>query len=297
MDIKLECVSYTYGEKTPFASLALSDASLHIPSGRFVGIIGHTGSGKSTLIQMFNGLLQPTKGTLQAGEWTLPVKKGKGLDKLRRKVGLVFQYPEYQLFEENVRKDVAYGLHNADCPSEWIPSRVDEALKKVGLDPEEVGDRSPFALSGGQMRRVALAGILVLNPEVLILDEPTAGLDPEGKREILEMIARDHKEQNRTTILVTHSMEDAALYTEYLYVLHEGRIAREGTPGEIFHNPEAIHEFGLELPEITRFIMKFNEELKGRTLEIPPLPLDIFDQEQLAEEIEKRLVWKKGERE
>ena len=194
MDLILDHVSYTYGEKTPFAYKALYDVSLHIPSGRFVGIIGHTGSGKSTLIQLLNGLLQPSEGTLQVGDWFLSPGKGKRkiIDQIRRQVGLVFQYPEYQLFEETVRKDVAYGLQNIDYHPDLIPLRVDEALRKVGLDPGEVGEQSPFSLSGGQMRRVALAGILVLNPKVLILDEPTAGLDPAGKRQTLEMIARDH---------------------------------------------------------------------------------------------------------
>lgn len=294
MDLTLENVSYTYGEKSPFAHQALKNISLHIPSGRFIGIIGHTGSGKSTLIQLCNGLLQPTQGTLRAGEWTLPVKRGKGLHLLRQKVGMVFQYPEYQLFEETVRKDIAYGLENMDYPKELISLRVNEALGKVGLDPEEVRERSPFSLSGGQMRRVALAGILVLNPEVLILDEPTAGLDPAGKRQILQMIAQDHREEKRTTILVTHSMEDAALYCDYLYVLHKGTIYLEGEPRDVFRYPETIRQVGLDLPEITQFIMKFNEKMKEQKKDIPPLPLDIFKIEQLVEEIEKRVTGKRG---
>ncbi len=290
----MENVGYTYGEKTPFEHRALHQISLHIPSGRYIGIIGHTGSGKSTLIQLCNGLLQPTQGTLQAGEWTLPVKKGRGLHLLRQKVGMAFQYPEYQLFEETVRKDVAYGLDNMDFPKELISLRVNEALRKVGLDPEEIGEQSPFSLSGGQMRRVALAGILVLNPEVLILDEPTAGLDPAGKQQILQMIARDHREEKRTTILVTHSMEDAAFYCDYLYVLHQGSIYLEGEPKDVFRYPEKIRQVGLDLPEITRFIMKFNEEIKAKKQDIPPLPLDIFKIEQLVEEIEKRFARKRG---
>lgn len=299
MDLSLDHVSYTYGERTPFAYKALHDVSLHIPSGRFVGIIGHTGSGKSTLIQLLNGLLQPTEGSLRIGDLTLSQGKGKKkvIDQIRRQVGLVFQYPEYQLFEETVRKDVAYGLQNMDYPPDLIPLRVDEALCKVGLDPEEIGERSPFSLSGGQMRRVALAGITVLNPKVLILDEPTAGLDPEGKRKTLDMIARDHIEQERTTILVTHSMEDAALYTDYLYVLNKGRIYMEGEPQEIFRETDAIGKVGLELPEITQFIIKFNQSLKEKEKDITPLPLDIFHPEQLVSEIEKRLSGKRGEKE
>ncbi|AMA74398.1 MULTISPECIES: energy-coupling factor transporter ATPase [Aneurinibacillus] len=296
MDIRLENVSYTYSPGTPFAYQALRDVSLYIPHGRYVAIIGHTGSGKSTFIQLLNGLLQPTEGTMQIGEFTLPAKKKKGLEKLRQQVGLAFQYPEYQLFEETVRKDVAFGLVNMGVPPEMIVARVDAALRLVGLDPEKYGEKSPFALSGGQMRRAALAGVLVMNPKVLILDEPTAGLDPAGHRAILEMIARVHREEKRTTILVTHSMEDAALYADYLYVMNQGRVWMEGTPQQVFQEPEKIQQAGLDLPEITRFIVQFNERVRTAGSSVPPLPLDIFDSEQLADELARRFSRRGGKR-
>jgi energy-coupling factor transport system ATP-binding protein len=294
MDIRLDHVGYTYSPGTPFAYRALHDVSLYIPHGRYIAVIGHTGSGKSTLIQLLNGLLQPTEGTIQVGEFVLPAKKKKGLEKLRQQIGLAFQYPEYQLFEETVRKDVAFGLVNMGLPSEMIPERVDAALRLVGLDAEKYGDKSPFALSGGQMRRVALAGVLVMNPKVLILDEPTAGLDPAGHHAILEMIARVHREEKRTTILVTHSMEDAALYADYLYVMNEGRIWMEGTPQQVFQNPGKIREAGLDLPEITRFISEFNRRARTSGGKVAPLPLDIFDPEILANELTRRFPRKGG---
>lgn len=294
MDIRLENVGYIYAPGTPFAYRALHDVSLHIPHGRYVAIIGHTGSGKSTLIQLFNGLLQPTEGTMQVGEFTLPALKKTRLETLRQQVGLAFQYPEYQLFEETVRKDVAFGLTNMGLPPEMIPGRVDAALRLVGLDPKEYGEKSPFALSGGQMRRVALAGVLVMNPKVLILDEPTAGLDPAGHHAILKMIARVHQEEKRTTILVTHSMEDAALYADYLYVMNEGRVWMEGTPEQVFQEPEKIQQAGLDLPEITRFITRFNDRVRATGNKIEPLPYHIFDPEVLAAELARRFPRKGG---
>ncbi|MBN6187523.1 energy-coupling factor transporter ATPase [Aneurinibacillus sp. BA2021] len=296
MDIRLDNVGYTYSPGTPFAHQALRNVSLSIPHGRYVAVIGHTGSGKSTLIQLLNGLLVPTEGTMQIGEFTLPPKKKKGLEKLRQQVGLAFQYPEYQLFEETVRKDVAFGLTNMGLPQEMIPARVDAALRLVGLDPEKYGEASPFALSGGQMRRVALAGVLVMSPKVLVLDEPTAGLDPSGHHAILEMIARVHREEQRTTILVTHSMEDAAMYADYLYVMNEGRIWMEGTPEQVFKNPDKIRQAGLDLPEITRFISQFNERVQAAGGSMAPLPFDIFDPETLADELARRFPQKGGDR-
>lgn len=296
MDIRLENVEYTYSPGTPFAYQALRGVSLHIPHGRYVAIIGHTGSGKSTLIQLLNGLLSPTEGTMQVGEFTLPPKRKKGMEKLRQQVGLAFQYPEYQLFEETVRKDVAFGLINMGLPQEMIPGRVDAALRLVGLDPDKYGDKSPFMLSGGQMRRVALAGVLVMSPQVLILDEPTAGLDPAGHHAILDMIAQVHREEERTTILVTHSMEDAARYADYLYVMNEGRVWMEGTPHQVFQDPAKIRQAGLELPEITRFIFEFNERVRVSGSKIAPLPFDIFDTEMLTNELARRFGRKEGSR-
>ncbi|WP_027415389.1 energy-coupling factor transporter ATPase [Aneurinibacillus terranovensis] len=289
MDIRLEKIGYTYGKGTPFEHTALHDVSLHIPYGRYIAIIGHTGSGKSTLIQLLNGLLQPTEGKMQVGNFVLPVKKQKGLEKLRQQVGLSFQYPEYQLFEESVSKDVAFGLKNMGVPQEMIASRVREALELVGLDIEEYGEKSPFALSGGQMRRVALAGVLVMKPKILILDEPTAGLDPAGHRMILDVIDRVHQEEKRTTILVTHSMEDAARYADYLYVMNEGTIWMEGTPGEVFRDPQRIRQAGLDLPEVTDFILKFNERIGRRRENMEPLPLDIFETGKLIDELARRV--------
>ncbi|WCN39796.1 energy-coupling factor transporter ATPase [Aneurinibacillus uraniidurans] len=294
MDIRFEEVGYTYGKATPFEKRALQEMSLSIPYGQYVAVIGHTGSGKSTLIQMLNGLLEPTEGTMTIGDFVLPVKKKKGLEVLRQKVGLAFQYPEYQLFEETVRKDVAFGLVNMGLPTEMIDGRVDAALRLVGLDPDKIGEKSPFALSGGQMRRVALAGVLVMDPQVLVLDEPTAGLDPAGHKEILGMVARIHRTEKRTTVLVTHSMEDAALYADYLYVLNEGKLWMEGTPADVFRDPERIRAAGLDLPDITQFIMQFNERLKSEPLSIKPLPYDIFDSEKLADEISHRFGKKGG---
>lgn len=294
MDIRFEEVGYTYGKGTPFEHRALKDMALAIPHGQYVAVIGHTGSGKSTLIQMLNGLLEPTEGTMTIGDFTLPVKKKKGLEVLRQKVGLAFQYPEYQLFEETVRKDVAFGLVNMGLPQEMIVGRVEAALRLVGIDPEKVGEKSPFALSGGQMRRVALAGVLVMDPQVLVLDEPTAGLDPAGHKEILEMVARIHRTEKRTTVLVTHSMEDAARYADYLYVLNEGKLWMEGTPQDVFHDPERIRAAGLDLPDITKFISQFNERLKQNPLPVEPLPYDIFDSERLAVELARRFRVKGG---
>ncbi|WCK54790.1 energy-coupling factor transporter ATPase [Aneurinibacillus sp. Ricciae_BoGa-3] len=289
MDIQLNQVGYTYGKGTPFEHRALKNVSLHIPYGSYIAIIGHTGSGKSTLIQLLNGLLQPTEGTLQVGDFKLPVKRQKGLQRLRQQVGLAFQYPEYQLFEESVAKDVAFGLKNMNVPQELISARVREALGLVGLDVAEYADKSPFALSGGQMRRVALAGVLVMNPKILVLDEPTAGLDPSGHHEILEMVTRIHREEKRTTILVTHSMEDAAHYADYLYVMNEGTVWMEGTPGEVFKDPVRIQQAGLELPEITRFIMRFNEMQAAVRPDLSPIPHDIFDTAVLVDELSRRM--------
>lgn len=294
MDIRFAEVGYTYGRGTPFEHRALREMSLAIPHGQYVAVIGHTGSGKSTLIQMLNGLLEPTEGTMTIGDFSLPVKRKKGLEVLRQKVGLAFQYPEYQLFEETVRKDVAFGLINMGLPQEMIVGRVDAALRLVGLDPEKIGEKSPFALSGGQMRRVALAGVLVMDPQVLVLDEPTAGLDPAGHKEILEMVARIHRTEKQTTVLVTHSMEDAALYADYLYVLNEGKLWMEGTPQEVFRDPERIRAAGLDLPEITKFIVQFNERLKQKPLSVEPLPYDIFDPDRLAAELSRRFRVKGG---
>lgn len=259
MDIKTNALEHRYKINTPFERLALYDVNLSIPSGTFVAIIGHTGSGKSTILQHLNGLLKPTSGSITIGDQTISAnKKEKHLKPLRKKVGVVFQFPEYQLFEETVEKDICFGPINFGASLEEAKKRAKESLKMVGL-PEEYLVKSPFDLSGGQMRRVAIAGIIAMEPEVLVLDEPTAGLDPKGRHEIMEMFYHLHKERNLTTILVTHSMEDAAKYADFIVVMHKGTIAKQGTPEEIFSSPKSLVELGLNIPETVKFKLKFED--------------------------------------
>lgn len=259
MDIKTNALEHRYKINTPFERLALYDVNLSIPSGTFVAIIGHTGSGKSTILQHLNGLLKPTSGSITIGDQTISAnKKEKHLKPLRKKVGVVFQFPEYQLFEETVEKDICFGPINFGVSLEEAKKRAKESLKMVGL-PEEYLVKSPFDLSGGQMRRVAIAGIIAMEPEVLVLDEPTAGLDPKGRHEIMEMFYHLHKERNLTTILVTHSMEDAAKYADFIVVMHKGTIAKQGTPEEIFSSPKSLVELGLNIPETVKFKLKFED--------------------------------------
>lgn len=285
MDITVENLTHVYGAGTPFERFALGPVDLHLVSGSFTAIIGQTGSGKSTLIQHMNGLLRPTGGAVTIGDFRVGPTTKKGLRELRRKVGLVFQYPEYQLFEETVEKDIAYGPKNFNLPEDLIQARVREAMELVDLDYEQFKDLSPLALSGGQMRRVALAGVLALQPKVMILDEPTAGLDPHGKKEILQRLYKLHKKEHWTTILVTHNMEDAARYADRIVVMKDGKVWMEGTPSEVFRHSEAIREIGLDLPEITDFITKLNDRMSHN-----PIPADIFSIDKLEQEIVKR--WK-----
>ena len=249
MQLELKNVSYTYGKDTVFEVNALSDISLGIEEGQFIGIIGHTGSGKSTLIQHFNALMQPTEGkVLFEGEdiW------GDKYDRraLRSKVGLVFQYPEHQLFEADVLTDVAFGPKNQGLSKAEAEERAREALTQVGF-PEKFYGHSPFELSGGQKRRVAIAGVLAMNPRVLILDEPTAGLDPKGRDEILDQISYLHEKRGITIILVSHSMEDVATYADRLIVVNDGKIPYDGTPREVFSHYEELEKIGLAAPQIT----------------------------------------------
>lgn len=249
MQLELKNVSYTYGKGTVFEVNALSDINLAIEEGQFIGVIGHTGSGKSTLIQHFNALMQPTEGkVLFEGEdiW------GEKYDRraLRSKVGLVFQYPEHQLFEADVLSDVAFGPKNQGLSKEEAENRAREALKQVGF-PEKFYGHSPFELSGGQKRRVAIAGVLAMNPKVLILDEPTAGLDPKGRDEILDQISYLHEKRGITIILVSHSMEDVARYADRLIVVNDGKIPYDGTPREVFTHYEELEKIGLAAPQIT----------------------------------------------
>ena len=259
MDITFKRVSYTYQPNTPFAHNALKDISFHIPSGSFVAIIGHTGSGKSTLIQHLNGLLIPTEGEVVVGDYTLsPEKKLKNMKELRSKVGIVFQYPEHQLFEETVEKDIAFGPENFGVPQKKIQKRMKEILPKVGLSVDFLS-RSPFELSGGQMRRVAIAGVLATKPSVYVLDEPTAGLDPKGQKEIMDMFYNMHKEERVTTILVTHSMEDALHYSDYLIILNKSEKYMEGRPEDIFTKEEKLKHVQLQIPESIQFLQKYNQ--------------------------------------
>ena len=249
MQIELKDVSYTYGLNTVYEVSALSGINLSVKEGEFIAIAGQTGSGKSTLIQHLNGLIRPTSGRiLFEGKdiW----EEGYDLRELRTHVGLVFQYPENQLFETTVVKDVMFGPRNQGLSEEECRQRAEEALKLVGI-PEELLETSPFDLSGGQKRRVAVAGVLAMNPEVLILDEPTAGLDPAGREEILTLIRRLRDRQGITIILVSHSMEDVASYAGRMIVIHQGKIAFDGTPRQVFAHYRELEEIGLAAPQIT----------------------------------------------
>lgn len=264
MDISLENVTYIYQENSPFSHKALDNMSLHIPSGSFVAIIGHTGSGKSTLIQHLNGLVRPSEGKVTIGEYELTRKtKPENMKELRSKVGVVFQYPEHQLFEETIAKDIAFGPENFGVEKEEIERRVRKTITDVGLDPSFL-ERSPFDLSGGQMRRVAIAGVLAVQPEVLVLDEPTAGLDPRGQTEIMNMFQTLHKEQQLTTILVTHSMEDALQYADYVIILNNGSLYMEGPPLEVFAQKEALQNVQLDVPEVMQFLHAFEQKFKQK---------------------------------
>ena len=255
--IRIENLTHTYGEGTPFRRSAVENLSLDIYHGEFLGLIGHTGSGKSTLIQHLNGLLKPTGGrVLLDGEdiWADPKK----IRSVRFRVGLVFQYPEYQLFEETVYRDIAFGPTNMGLTGAELDRRVRDAARFAGLD-EGLLQKSPFALSGGQKRRVAIAGVIAMEPEVLILDEPTAGLDPAGRESILQNIRDYQKAQNATVIMVSHSMEEIASNVTRLVVMNDGRIARTGTPREVFTHAQELMEIGLDVPQVTRVFLQLRE--------------------------------------
>lgn len=252
MSIEISGLNYVYMEGSPFEKHALKDVNLSIADGEFVGIIGHTGSGKSTLIQHLNGLLKPNSGTITICGDEITAK-GADMKKLRQKVGLVFQYPEHQLFEETVYKDISYGPKNMNLPQNEIDERVKEAMHHVGLS-EKYMNRSPFELSGGQKRRVAIAGVLAMRPDILILDEPAAGLDPAGREEILTQIRALYLERKMTVLFVSHSMEDVARIAGRIIVMNEGTVALDGKPADIFSQADTLRSIGLDVPQITELI-------------------------------------------
>ncbi len=257
--IKFDNVSFLYNAGSPDEMKALDGVSFEIGSHEFVGLLGHTGSGKSTLVQHMNGLNIPTQGKVYVNDLATDDKQGD-LRKIRQEVGLVFQYPEDQLFEDTIYKDIAFGPKNLKLTPEEIDIRVRSAMKSVGLDFEELKDRSPFELSGGQKRRVAIAGVLALNPSYLVLDEPTAGLDPRGREEILGEIGRLYRErENLSVILVTHSMEDVAKHANRLLVMEKGSLIMDGRPKEIFSKEEELEAIGLSLPAVTRLMRKLKK--------------------------------------
>ena len=249
MAIKVEDLTYIYGQGTAFEQYALKHVNFEIPDGQFVGLIGHTGSGKSTLIQHLNGLIRQTEGKIFYNGTDI-YSEGYRLKDLRSKVGLVFQYPEHQLFEIDVFSDVCYGPRNQGLSQQETEEHARRALRQVGLD-EKIWSQSPFELSGGQKRRVAIAGVLAMEPEVLILDEPTAGLDPRGRDEILDQIAKLHKERKMTIILVSHSMEDIAKYADRIMVMNHGEKVYDGTPRQVFEHYKELETIGLAAPQVT----------------------------------------------
>ena len=251
--LSVKNLKYVYSAGTPFEHTALEDVSFCVNRGEFIGIIGHTGSGKSTLMQQLNGLLKPTSGSVILDGQDIWSDK-KLTRQARFRVGLVFQYPEYQLFEETVYRDIAFGPRNMGLPSEEVDRRVREAAGFVGITDAQL-QASPFDLSGGQKRRVAIAGVIAMEPEVLILDEPTAGLDPSGRREILSNIAAYRKSQNATVMMVSHSMEDVARLTDRLLVLNGSRLAMDGSPDEIFAHAEELVNMGLNIPQVTQVFL------------------------------------------
>lgn len=263
MIMKISDLNYIYSPNTPFEQKALDNVSVEIDEGEFIGLIGHTGSGKSTLVQHLNGLMKPTSGTIIIDGEDI-TQKETNMRLIRQKVGLVFQYPEHQLFEETVYKDIAFGPKNLGLNEEEIEVRIRDSMDLVGLDYELLKDRSPFELSGGQKRRVAIAGVIAMKPKILILDEPTAGLDPRGRDEILGEIQKLYKKNDITIILVSHSMEDIAKLVERILVMHKGKIAMDDTTVEVFKRADELKSMGLGVPQITDFMKQYY--LKGNDI-------------------------------
>ena len=284
MPIEVIHLTHCYSEGSALRTVALNDVSFRIEDGEFIGIIGHTGSGKSTLVQHLNGLLRPTSGQVLVDGEDL---NGEHVNRraLRQRIGLVFQYPEYQLFEETVAKDIAFGPKNQGLSADEIAERVRYAMDCVHLDYDKYASRSPFELSGGQMRRVAIAGVLAMRPSVLILDEPTAGLDPRGRDKILTMLEELHMRENVTILMVSHSMDDMARLATRLIVMSEGKIVAEGTPREIFAREEMMTSIGLDVPDAARLCTM----LRARGYD---LPSDLYRPEELKEQLLR--LWKEG---
>lgn len=259
MSIVIEHLNYVYMQGGPYETKALDDVSLTIHDGEFVGLIGHTGSGKSTLVQHLNGLILPTSGQITVDGMDLA---DKNTDKraIRRRVGLVFQYPENQLFEETVAKDIAFGPKNLGLDEAEIDRRVRTAMRRVALDYDKLSQRSVFELSGGQMRRVAIAGVLAMEPQTLVLDEPCAGLDPKGREEILGLISDLHRESGATIVMVSHSMDDVAALAERVIVMNQGKVAMDGAPREVFSRGEELRAIGLDVPQAVELAQKLREK-------------------------------------
>ena len=258
MSIKIENLTHVYMPKSPFEKKALDNVNLVIEDGEFLALIGHTGSGKSTLIQHLNGLLEPTSGRILVADIDITNKEAK-LTEIRKKIGLVFQYPEYQLFEETIEKDIAFGPNNLELSSEEVSRRVKKSMEMVGLDYETYKNVSPFDLSGGQKRRVAIAGVIAMEPKVLILDEPTAGLDPQGRDDILEQIKLLHEKYKMTIVLVSHSMEDVGKLAQRIVVMNKGKVELLGKPSEVFKEVETLEKIGLAVPQVT-YLMRVLRE-------------------------------------
>lgn len=263
MPIEIKHLDHIYMPGSPFETKALDDVTLTIGDGEFVGLIGHTGSGKSTLVQHLNGLMKPDHGSIIVDGMDVS-DKNTDLREIRRRVGLVFQYPEHQLFEETVRKDVSFGPRNLGCSEQEIEERVVKACHQVGLSDEKL-DMSPFDLSGGNKRRVAIAGVLAMRPRVLVLDEPTAGLDPRGRNELLELIRGLHDEEGNTIVMVSHSMDDISALAQRIIVMNEGRVAMDGTPREVFAHPQELVDMHLGVPAAAQLAM----ELRKRGYNLP----------------------------
>ena len=273
MGIILDNVCYTYQEGTPFASAALSDVSLTIEDGSYTAIIGHTGSGKSTILQLLNGLLVPTKGSVRVFDTLItPTSVNKQIRQIRKQVGLVFQFAENQIFEETVLKDVAFGPQNFGVSVEEAEAIAREKLALVGID-ESLFERSPFELSGGQMRRVAIAGILAMEPSILVLDEPTAGLDPIGRKELMALFKKLHQD-GITIVLVTHLMDDVAEFADQVYVMEKGKLVKGGKPSLVFQNVEFMEKIQLGVPKITRFAQRLVD--RGISFEQLPITIEEF---------------------